>query len=583
MPMLESAEQWATWEYKIGIALKAGDVYGVVKGTEKKPVEGIDDYDKKLAEWEKKDFKAQRIITETISDDFTIHLLTCTTSKEIWDKMHTVFERQSESNKHALQQKFFAFQKEPNDNIATHISRLNKLVLQLRNVGVNIDESMVITRIIMTLPSEYRHFGSSWEATAEIDRTLQNLTNRLLAEETRVDSYQPNEVASQTTAFFSRGKQPDNKRKPGKCFKCHKHGHWKAQCDQQNAAKSEERKENKEAKSFMAWQEDNVAYICVENDDDDSFLLDCGATRHMCKRREWFTDYVELQQPIGITIGNGQKMYAIGRGNIRIQSFDGSKWIDGTLYDALYIPKLHRNLFSSIQAIDKGCKVYTDRSKCEVTKNGRTVAVGARNGNLFHMKFKVKQPQKQRFAYVLIEDDNLVEANRETATIAVENFPLKPTDKSIEITRAQSTEANKGDDVSSQSSVYTTASEGEKSDESTVAEASKIEPGNSDESSSAAVSETNVNESDDKLGDSKKVDNRRQSVSQQAGKVKDRRVSAVCDVIPENIIGPRLRKPREKNNDDGGGDGDTALLAYVDESKAKKKRIRRKFNKKNNQ
>lgn len=127
VPMLESADQWATWEYKITIALKAGDVYNVVKGTEIKPAVGAEDHDTNLANWKKKDFKAQRIITETISEGFTVHLLACTTSKEVWDKLHLIFEQQGETNKHALQQKFFSFQKDPNDNIATHISKLNNL------------------------------------------------------------------------------------------------------------------------------------------------------------------------------------------------------------------------------------------------------------------------------------------------------------------------------------------------------------------------------------------------------------------------------------------------------------------------
>lgn len=53
--------------------------------------------------------------------------------------MHLIFEQQGETNKHALQQKFFSFQKDSDDNLAAHISKLNKLVLQLRNTGVNID------------------------------------------------------------------------------------------------------------------------------------------------------------------------------------------------------------------------------------------------------------------------------------------------------------------------------------------------------------------------------------------------------------------------------------------------------------
>lgn len=554
VPMLESAEQWATWEYKITIALKAGDVYNVVKGTEKKPEEGGTDYAKKLTEWEKKDFKAQRIITETVSDDFTIHLLTCTTSKEIWDKMHSVFERQSESNKHALQQKFFAFQKNPNDNIAMHISRLNKLVLQLRNVGVNIDESMVVTRIIMTLPSDYRHFGSSWEATAENDRTLQNLTNRLLAEETRLESYEPNEVTTHT-AFFSGEKQPNKKGKPGKCFKCGQHGHWKAQCDRKTAAKGGD---GKEAKSFIAFEEgsnilrENVAFICQEESDRESFALDSAASKHMCNKRAWFTDYIELRQPSGITIGNGEKIYAIGRGSISIKSFNGKEWINATLYDVLYVPKLHTNLFSSLAAMDKGCKVYSDRNKCEVTKGRSIVAVGARNGNLFQMKFKVRQPELRRFAIVDIDDDNLVEANRDMATN--ENIAPKSTvdddvNKGADI---EDDVVHKTDDAS-QSSVYTTASDGTvKSD---------------DEKDVDSPNQASVHQQQQQ-----QIDLQSQQI-EKVKKISSRRTSTVCDVVQENIISSRLRGVREaakeKSNDET---DDTAFLAIVDQTKKKKRK-----------
>lgn len=553
VPMLEKAEQWATWEYKIAIALKAGDVYNVVKGTEVKPAEGADDYAKKLAEWEKKDFKAQRIITETISEEFTLHLLTCTTSKEVWDKMHLIFEQQGEANKHALQQKFFSFQKDPNDNIAIHIAKLNKLVLQLRNAGVTIDESMVITRIIMTLPKEIRHFGSSWDATAQADRTLLNLTNRLLAEETRCMSENDSNEIRQT-AFVSREKATNtNKRKPGKCFNCGRKGHWKNECREKEKEKSSKDENTEHGRSFFA--DDETAFICIDKDDDESFALDSAASKHMCNKRDWFTDYVELQQPKGITIGNGEKMYAFGRGNISIQSFNGKDWINAKLYGVLYVPKLHRNLFSSVAVMDKGCKVYTDRNKCEITKNGSIVAVGARNGKLFHMKFKVKQPEKRGFAIVNIQDDNLVEANQHT-----------PTNENI-ASKSICDKANKNDDAS-QSSVYSTASDNtEKSDEA-----------------GAMTSKIDTQSSDEVL--SKQTDKHEHIVlhqQQNADKVKDRRKSTVCDVMQENIIpGSRLRGVKEANKKkNDGSDSDTAYLAIIDEPKRNKKKNRRKVIKKN--
>lgn len=67
--------------------------------------------------WVKGDYKAQRIIATSISPKLTTHLLNCKTSKEMWDKLHIVFEQKSETNVLFLLQKFYSFNKEPHDSI----------------------------------------------------------------------------------------------------------------------------------------------------------------------------------------------------------------------------------------------------------------------------------------------------------------------------------------------------------------------------------------------------------------------------------------------------------------------------------
>ncbi|KAK9728302.1 hypothetical protein QE152_g18026 [Popillia japonica] len=49
----------------------------------------------------------------------------------------------------------------------------------------DIDDGMVISKILSTLPEEYKFFTSAWESTEKGERTLDNLTSRLLLEEMR--------------------------------------------------------------------------------------------------------------------------------------------------------------------------------------------------------------------------------------------------------------------------------------------------------------------------------------------------------------------------------------------------------------
>jgi len=75
---------------------------------------------------------------------------------------------------------------DPKGNIAGHISKLENLNRQLQQLlGEPISESMLITKILMTLPDSYRHFYSAWDSIDSANRTLKKLTARLMVEETR--------------------------------------------------------------------------------------------------------------------------------------------------------------------------------------------------------------------------------------------------------------------------------------------------------------------------------------------------------------------------------------------------------------
>lgn len=181
---LEESKDWTTWKFLVQILLKSNDVFDVVSGDEEKPAAAGNE----LTAWNKKEYKAQRIITGTLAKKVVLHVQSCKTSKEMWDKLNLVFERRGETNKHLLQEQFFAFKKDPNDDIATHIAKLIEVVAQLRDLGVTIDDGMVITKVLMTLPTEFRHFSSAWESTAKTDQTLEKLQSRLINEEHRLNA-----------------------------------------------------------------------------------------------------------------------------------------------------------------------------------------------------------------------------------------------------------------------------------------------------------------------------------------------------------------------------------------------------------
>lgn len=60
----------------------------------------------------------------------------------------------------------------------------------------------------------------------------------------------------------------------------------------------------------------DAAFICVDNCDEESLVLDSVSIQHVRGEREWCTDCVDLQQLKAISTGSGEKFYAHGRGDI---------------------------------------------------------------------------------------------------------------------------------------------------------------------------------------------------------------------------------------------------------------------------
>lgn len=178
--------QWMLWKFQVRVNLMAAELTGYLDGTTEKPSDAtVDDHAQKLAEWKKNDAKAQKLMVNSCGSKVLIHLCNCSTAKEMWDKLHSVYEHSSAAGKQLLQEKYHSYKKNPSHDIATHISTLQGMVQNLKAVGVNIDDGGLIMKILMTLPPEYRPFLSAWDSVAENNKTVKNLTDRLMVEESR--------------------------------------------------------------------------------------------------------------------------------------------------------------------------------------------------------------------------------------------------------------------------------------------------------------------------------------------------------------------------------------------------------------
>lgn len=266
-----------------------------------------------------------------------------------------------------------------------------KIWHRLKVLGEAVPEGMIITKVLMTLPVSYQYFSSAWESTSADQRTLSNLTARLMMEELRGqtrDNPGNSAFTAKTGPKQSKKKSQGNRRTdkvPGKCYKCGKPGHWKRDCRK----KGDKSTANTDTRGEAFVGETFAAMTSTSQREAQEWYLDSGASQHMSARFDWFVKYEDIPEPIPVKIGNGEIILAHGKGEIDIFSFNGTEWKRNYLAEVLYVPDLKYNLFSVAAALDKGLELSLNHQKCNLRKNGSVVAMGDRLNNMYRMKFKV--------------------------------------------------------------------------------------------------------------------------------------------------------------------------------------------------
>ena len=426
-----TGDNWPVWKFQISIILKGRGFFEVVDGTKIKPTsEG-----EALTKWLRDDAKAQEVLVTRIDQGPLTHLLSCETSKEMWDKLKSVFDKESVVSVHLLQQRFFML--EFDSSVSTFISKIEEIKNSLKTAGETLSDKMIITKILMALPEQYKHFRSAWESVPLESQTLSELTSRLLLEEERNKSTESTTALAAKTVFQKsqtrlrcnicskvghlarncyfrhknnkndKSEQPENKetaRTGSKfCTYCKKAGHTINFCwlknrnkNGQSSGRSSDKPEENETNAFL---------VCSESLKSNDWCLDSGASEHMCWNKNMFDEIYKIETNKMVQFGNGQKIQAKGYGNINLLAFNGTKLINTTLSNVLYVPDLKFNLFSAGCALDKGYYMTSDNLKCQFyDKHGCLRAQAIRKNKLYTMLFTEEKNTAEDCAKVCFQE-----------------------------------------------------------------------------------------------------------------------------------------------------------------------------------
>lgn len=389
---LRGLDNWLVWKFDINLHLTMHKLQGIVKGVETVPVPPSSDataaettsYQKRLNQYEDRDALLQCIIGCSVAAEPKRHILTAKSGKDMWDILHSVYEQKNERRLDLLYCQLFTYIKDEADDIATHVSKLQTLWQQvndeLKEEGA-LPQSLLMNRILNTLPSIYLEFKNAWESVPKENRSISSLMERLRLHEQRLG-----DLGTHPSTSTSEEALLTSKNSP-KCTHCSKIGHTRSQCFILKKLK----KRNKKTESKEITQEDGDAFLSRVDKSSQDFVVDSGTSHHITSRSDWFRSYRRFDKPRALRLGDNRVMYAYGEGIIDVEMSVNGRWNRAHLNNVWYAPKAGQNLFSAGTALDHGYIEVADKNKrIFKTKSGQVKAVSIRNGNLYRLLMRVR-------------------------------------------------------------------------------------------------------------------------------------------------------------------------------------------------
>lgn len=399
-----SKENFETWKMQVEALLTKHDLWEYVSGTKEKPAvvtgseEVVTANTKARAEWTIADKKAKSDLILSIHPTELQHVRGCDTSHQVWLKLESVFASKGPARKATLLKQLTLQKLEEGGDVRDHLSKFFDAVDKLGGMDVDVHKDLMSILLLYSLPASYENFRCAIESRDELPS----------AEILKVKIIEESEVRRQTSTIEIAGalaagnhrthRQPINKKNfsnhksptkfKWKCYSCGKKGHMSKDCKSipsnmhgENSKPSANNVTDDTYAAFMAQREERGAEDVMSR----PWILDSGATRHLCADRETF-ERLDESTSGSINLANNASSSVQGKGDVRVSIADGTdlRWVK--FQNTLFVPELRSNLVSVAKITDKDHLVLFDRASATVlTRSGQTVMTATRRGDLYYV------------------------------------------------------------------------------------------------------------------------------------------------------------------------------------------------------
>ena len=303
-----------------------------------------------------------------------------------------VSKQRNRSNKLALRRRLNNLRLKEGESVQKHVKAMTELSNELSAIGAPMEEEDKVVTLLASPPDSFNMLVTLLEANAEVP-SMEVLTERLIHEDRKANEW---ETASPEKLFLGK-----KSKKGPLCYGCSKFGHIRRYCKELD--KSKHTKESKPEKHKANSAQDNMESDSeslglvtqaltadVRDNNGETWIVDSGATCHMCNNQELMYDFVKLEKLVEVQLGDGKVLKATGRGIVTLFTvLPDRKHKKCKLQNVLLVPKLSYNLLSVSKATEAGYSVSFEDSVCKITRaDGVIIAIGRKVGCLYYLDFQ---------------------------------------------------------------------------------------------------------------------------------------------------------------------------------------------------
>lgn len=373
-----SYDNWNSWSFRVKLLLAKEGCLEVIEKTPPNPT---------TEAWQKKENKAYEIIGLSLDDSQLIFVKDLDgKGSKAWQVLKDHHQRTSAGAKIRVIKRLFTSKLQTGGSMREHLGKMLVNMDQLREMDVNLPEEVAVAAVLASLNKDYDGLVTALEAWDDSKLKMFSVKGKLIEEwEKRQAASSQSQMATPSTTLEQKEAREDHgkafkRRHNFRCHNCGEEGHFRADCPRLNKMEDLRNMLNKKESAKMA--RFKTLYTNKFFNSEKNWVIDSGASSHMCAHKEMFHELDENHRSTVIT-ASGQKVTTGGVGKVKVQLYTRNGPFLVEFKDVLYVKELDENLISVKKIVERGFQVEFDKYQCYVKSGTERMTLGKIHGNLW--------------------------------------------------------------------------------------------------------------------------------------------------------------------------------------------------------